>query len=133
MLWQINLICVGKLKKKYLRNLEKKYLDNINLILVNENSVEVESNEIVDILNRYNNKFCVLFDLRGVILKKNNFRSLFRLDEFKNVFFIVGGSFGVSEYLVKNCDLVIKLSDFTYSHQIFRISSILFIKKVLFD
>ncbi len=133
MLRKVNLICVGNLKKEYLRNLERNYLSDINLIVIKESNKEIESNEILKVLNRFKEKFCVLFDLKG---KPSNYYVNRISKEFYkglNVFFIIGGSYGVNDNLSKNCDLVLKISDFTYSHQIFRISSILFIRKILFN
>ena len=65
MLRKINLICVGNLKKEYLKNLERNYLSDINLIVIKESNKEIESNEILKILNRFKEKFFVLFDLKG--------------------------------------------------------------------
>lgn len=132
MLRKINIICVGNLKKDYLKNLERNYLFDIDLIVVKESNKEIESNDILKILNRFKEKFCVLFDLKG---KSANYYVNKVSNEFYkglNLFFIVGGSYGVNDNLSKNCNLVLKISDFTYSHQIFRISSILFIRKILF-
>ena len=133
MLRKINLICVGNLKKEYLKNLERNYLSDINLIVIKESNKEIESNEILKILNRFKEKFCVLFDLKGKLA--NYYANRISNEFYKglNVFFIVGGSYGVNYNLSKNCDLVLKISDFTYSHQIFRISSILFIRKIIFN
>lgn len=132
MLRKVNLICVGNLKKSYLKFLEKKYISNINLINVKDSNKNRESDDILKILNRYSNGFYILFDLEGK--ESNRFIEEIR-DNYKSnrdIIFIIGGSYGVSLKLKKSCNLVLKLSDFTYSHQIFRISSVLFIREILF-
>ena len=132
MLRKVNLICVGNLKKPYLRYLEEKYISNINLINIKESNKNDESEEILKVLNRNSNGFYVLFDLQGkesnrfIEEIKNNYKL------YKDMIFIIGGGNGVSLKLKKSCNLVLKLSDLTYSHQIFRISSILFIREILF-
>lgn len=132
MLRKVTLICVGNLKKRYLKELEKVYLNNINLIVLKDSGVDFESREILKILENFNNKFCILFDLKGKKVREvlTPIRSSFFGNE--NIFFIIGGSNGVNEALRRYCNLVVKLSDFTYSHQIFRISSLIFIRDFLF-
>lgn len=129
MLRKVNLICVGKLKKDYLKKLENANLDNINLIVIDDSNLEIESKNIIKVLDRYRYKFCVLFDLKG----ESNYDYNKILCKFNNgidLFFIVGGSNGVSNELIKMCDLSLKISNFTYSHQIFRISAIIIIRKI---
>lgn len=133
MLWEVTLICVGNLKKRYLKELEKMYVDNIRIINVKDSDSKNESKEILKILDRYVNKFCVLFDLNGDRVESFSKLKDSKLLIDKSLFFIVGGSHGVSESLRKYCNKVIKLSDFTYSHQIFRISSLIFIRNILFN
>lgn len=132
MLRKVNLICVGNLKKSYLKSLEEKYISNINLINIKESNKDNESEEILKVLNKYNNGFYVLFDLQGKESNKftDELKDNYKLN--KDIIFIIGGSYGVSLKLKKACHLVLKLSDLTYSHQIFRISSILFIREILF-
>lgn len=130
MLRKINLICVGNLKKDYLKKLESRYINKINLITIDDSNLEIESKYILKILSGYRDKFCVLFDLNGKS-DKNIYNEILNIfDSGVELFFIVGGSCGVSNGLVKMCDLSLKVSDFTYSHQIFRISAILIINKI---
>lgn len=132
MLRKINIICVGSLKKEYLKSLEKEYLQNINLIKIKESNVNTESEEILNIINKKNNTYSVLFDLEGNELSE---RLVFNIkDKYNknyNLCFIIGGSCGVNYNVKKYCDIVLKLSDLTYSHQIFRISAILAIRKFI--
>ena len=132
MLRKVTLICVGSLKKRYLKELERAYLDCIHLVTVKDSNINHESEEILKILNGSNNKFCVLFDLKGKRLEEclRSIQNGYVTNE--NIFFIVGGSNGVNESLRRYCNVVVKLSNFTYSHQIFRISSLIFIRDTLF-
>lgn len=130
MLRKINLICVGGLKKDYLKKLERFNLGNINLVIVEDSTSEVESKNILRILNKYKDKFCVLFDLKGKSDKSTFNEILTKFNSTTNIFFIIGGSYGVGDELVRACDLLLKISDFTYSHQIFRITAILIIREI---
>ena len=132
MLRKVTLICVGSLKKIYLKELEKVYLNGINLVTVRDSDMNCESEQILRILYRSNSKFCVLFDLKGKRLEEclRSIQNGYVTNE--NIFFIVGGSNGVNESLRRYCNVVVKLSNFTYSHQIFRISSLIFIRDTLF-
>lgn len=132
MLRKINFICVGGLKKDYLRVLEDKFLGDINLIVVEESNLEVESNSIIKILDRYIDKYSILFDLKGGYSNCIYDEILHQFNEGYELFFIVGGSNGVNDNLRRRCNLLLKLSDFTYSHQIFRITAIIAIRKILF-
>ena len=132
MLRKVNLICVGSLKKDYLKSLEKEYIKNINLINIKESGLESESEEILRHLNKMNNRFSILFDLEGKKLCNNVINDIKEnITKGNNVSFIIGGSNGVSNKLKKSCNLLLKLSDLTYTHQIFRISGILFIRKLI--
>lgn len=131
MLRKINLICVGSLKKSYLKNLEKKYGSNINLIEIRESEINKESEDIINILKNIKDNYSVLFDLNGFEPKKilNKIRNNYFNN--KNICFIIGGSNGVNSILKNYCDELLKLSDFTYNHQIFRICSMIFIREFI--
>ena len=126
---KINLICVGTLKKVYFKNLQKKLNYNINLIEVKERGCVRESFDILNILNNIPNRYSVLFDLEGLNPKKVLHKIRDNYFSNKNICFVVGGSDGVSTILKDCCDVLLKLSDLTYNHQIFRICSMIFINE----
>lgn len=133
MLRKVTLICVGSLKKDYLKSLEKENSENINLIRINESNVESESNSILDILEKINNKYSILFDLDGSKLNNSINMIINKYNKGENLCFIIGGSNGVSKKLKKYCDLNVKLSNLTYTHQIFKISAMIFIRKFIYE
>ncbi len=125
MLRKINLVCVGTLKKDYLNNIVKKYSPSINILNIKDSDIKKESYEILKTIEKFSN--CILFDLKGEIPENKHRVYLNSVDE---VTFIIGGSDGVSEEVKKRCRFKLKLSDFTYTHQMFRITSLMFISYI---
>ena len=131
MLRKVNLVCVGTLKKSYFKNLCEKLSYNINLIEVKESDCVRESFDILNILKKVPKAYSVLFDLDGFDSKNvlHKIRSSYFSN--KSVYFIIGGSNGVTPILKDYCDVLLKLSYLTYNHQIFRICSMIFINESL--
>ena len=99
----IKIICVGKIKEKYLTDLIYDYktriskYQKIEIMELKDNNIEGESNEI---LNHLNNKdYNILMDIHG---KKINSVDLSNLIDSKfttgynTITFIIGGSNGVN-------------------------------------
>ncbi len=131
MLRKINLICVGSLKKTYLNNLEKSYSNNINVIEIKESEINKESQDIINTLKNIKDSYSILFDLNGDEPKNILDKVKRSYINNKNICFIIGGSNGVNSILKNYCDNRLKLSDFTYNHQIFRICSMIFIREFI--
>lgn len=123
----IKIICVGKIKEKYLTDLINDYktritkYQKIEIIELKDNNIESESNEI---LNHLNNKdYNILMDIHG---KKINSVDLSNLIDSKftsgynTITFIIGGSNGVNEVVKKNVQMLLSFSDMTFPHGLFR-------------
>lgn len=123
----IKIICVGKIKEKYLTDLINDYktritkYQKIEIIELKDNNIESESNEI---LNHLNNKdYNILMDIHG---KKINSVDLSNLIDSKfttgynTITFIIGGSNGVNELVKENVQMLLSFSDMTFPHGIFR-------------
>ncbi len=133
-MYKINLYCVGNLKdKEYLsmcdeykkrisrfasiniiENKKKNELNNINLIIENETK---------EILNKINASSVVLFDVKGDSLSSEKFAEFiekyFQTNSELN--FVIGGSYGVSNFLKQNANKKISLSAMTFPHRLFRV------------
>lgn len=129
MLRKVSLISVGTLKD-YFKKVEKCYKNKINFINIKESNRRLESSSILNIINKNKNSLYVLFDLNGT-------KNLNEINKFKNInkyiYFIIGGSEGVSDEIRYKCNYVIKLSDFTYPHQIFKLIVLQFVEKMFFE
>ena len=123
----IKIICVGKIKEKYLTDLIYDYktriskYQKIEIMELKDNNIEGESNEI---LNHLNNKdYNILMDIHG---KKINSVDLYNLIDSKfttgynTITFIIGGSNGVNEAVKENVQMLLSFSDMTFPHGLFR-------------
>ena len=123
----IKIICVGKIKEKYLTDLINDYktritkYQKIEIIELKDNNIESESSEI---LNHLNNKdYNILMDIHG---KKINSVDLSNLIDSKftsgynTITFIIGGSNGVNELVKENVQMLLSFSDMTFPHGLFR-------------
>ena len=123
----IKIICVGKIKEKYLTDLIYDYktriskYQKIEIMELKDNNIEGESNEI---LNHLNNKdYNILMDIDG---KKINSVDLSNLIDSKfttgynTITFIIGGSNGVNEAVKENVQMLLSFSDMTFPHGLFR-------------
>lgn len=123
----IKIICVGKIKEKYLTDLIYDYktriskYQKIEIMELKDNNIEGESNEI---LNHLNNKdYNILMDIHG---KKINSVDLSNLIDSKfttgynTITFIIGGSNGVNVAVKENVQMLLSFSDMTFPHGLFR-------------
>ena len=118
MLRKVSLISVGTLKD-YFKKSEKYYKGSVDLII----------KSILKIINKNKDSLYVLFDVNGV-------RDLGEINKLKNInkniYFIVGGSEGVCNEIKTKCNYTIRLSSFTYPHQIFRLIALKFINEMFY-
>ena len=128
MLRKVSLISVGTLKD-YFKKSEKYYKGSVDLITIKESDRILESKSILNIINKNKDSLKVLFDVNGV-------RDLGEINKLKNInkniYFIVGGSEGVCNEIKTKCNYTIRLSSFTYPHQIFRLIALKFINEMFY-
>lgn len=135
----IKIICIGKLKEKALNILVDEYLSRIipyTKISIDELkdypnydddasnrlSIERESKSILDKIT--NDDYVILLDLRGKYYSSIEISQLIDQASIygsKNIVFIVGGSLGVDDTVLKRANAVWKLSNNTFPHGIVRV------------
>lgn len=123
----IKILCVGKIKEKYLQDLINDYLKRISKyhkIEIIELKENVENNkENKNILEHMkDNEYNIALDIKG---KKVTSEKLANLVEKiflfnSNITFIIGGSLGLNDIVKNKCDKIISFSDFTFPHGLFR-------------
>lgn len=123
----IKILCVGKIKERYLEELINDYLkrikkyhkieiqelkDDINYIK------EIKSLELAINQKDYN----IALDMKGKNLSSLEFSEIIKktLIFNSNITFIIGGSNGLNESIKNKCNLVISFSDLTFPHGLFR-------------
>ena len=133
----INIICIGKIKDKYINDgiaeFSKRMISfaTLNIIELKEYnkedsiniSIEKESSEILKQISK-SNSYNILLDLDGKEITSENMSKY--IDDLKNkgissINFIIGGSHGVSKELKNSVDMKLKFSYFTFPHQLMRL------------
>lgn len=123
----IKILCVGKIKEKYLNDLINDYktritkYHKIEIIELKDSNITNESNEILNYLNEKDFNICM--DINGkeytsVELSKiidNTFTN-----GYGNITFIIGGSDGINELVKNKCNLRLSFSKLTFPHGLFR-------------
>ena len=134
---KINMICIGKIKDKYIRDgiseFSKRLSRYVNLNIVElseeddnkgiEIAIMKETERIIDALNKKNRSYSILLDLKGKLKSSEEMA-----EEIENISlryseinFIIGGSNGVGDELRKLVDFRLAFSSFTFPHQLMRL------------
>ena len=122
----IKIICVGKLKEKYLIDLVNDYSNRINkyhkleLIEVKDSNIKDEAVEI----NKYitNRDFIITLEIDGNEL--NSIELSKKIDNllmtYGNIVFIIGGSDGIDSSIKSLSKYKLSFSKLTFPHGVFR-------------
>lgn len=137
----IRIICIGKLKEKYLSQGIDEYLKriskyaNINIIelpdeMIPDNPSEkevlaIKSLEAQKIMKHIKpSDYVFTLDLRGKELSSEQFAQKITdatVSGYSSFCFIIGGTVGLDEQLVTNSNFVISFSKLTFPHQLIRL------------
>lgn len=130
----IKVLCVGKIKEKYLKSAIDEYTKRIskftklNIIEVNDysnydditNKVK-EANELSKYIDKKDYIICLSIDgeqLDSIELSKKIDRTF---NNYSNITFIIGGSNGLDESILNICNYKLSFSKLTFPHQLFRV------------
>ncbi|MBR0138247.1 MAG: 23S rRNA (pseudouridine(1915)-N(3))-methyltransferase RlmH [Erysipelotrichaceae bacterium] len=133
----IQIVAVGKIKEKAMKQLIEEYSKRIsayskleinevddepNVNNMDENVKQIEGERILKQIKK--DSFVILLDLKGKTLSSeelaekiswiNTYRS-------SNITFVIGGSLGVSEQVKQRADFMLKMSDMTFPHNLARL------------
>ena len=123
----IKILCVGKIKENYLKELINDYQKRITayhkleIIELKDSDIETESKEIIKNINEKD--YNILLDIKG---KKYNSIELSKLIDntfingYGTITFIIGASNGVTEEVKTKCNERLSFSDLTFPHGLFR-------------
>lgn len=137
----INIICVGKLKEKYLQDAlseyskrlskycnlniielpDEKLPNNLNDSLINQIK-QKESNNILSHIEK--GSYVLALDLKGKQFSSEEFSKKITnisINSFSSITFIIGGTLGLYENVLKNSNELICFSKMTFPHQLIRI------------
>lgn len=123
----IKILCVGKIKEKYLEELIADYQKRISkymkIEIVELKYDSIHEREIANLSKIINSKdYNVALDMRGNIFSSEEFASFVdkTLVVNSNITFIIGPSLGLNEEILNKCNKVISFSNMTFPHGLFR-------------
>lgn len=137
----INIICIGKLKEKYLRDASAEYSKRLtafcklNIIELDEYSLpdnpsdaqikqglEKEGKAILDKIQKdaFVYAMCIEGKQRSSPALSKEIQDI-ALNGNSNITFIIGGSFGLSGEVKKRANMKLSMSEMTFPHQLARI------------
>ena len=136
----IHIICIGKIKEVYLKDAIAEYskrlskyckLDIIEIadepIPSNLNSIlseNIKNTEGSKILTHIKNSYVISLDLNGSQYSSEEFSSKIQniaVNNNSNISFIIGGSLGLANNVLKNSNELICFSKMTFPHQLIRV------------
>lgn len=122
----IKLICVGKIKERYLTEGIEDYFRRINkyhkleIIEVDDSVPDIEEGKIIKYID--NRDYVITLEIDG-----NNLSSIELSEKIDKIFisnsnitFIIGGSYGLSDNIKKRSNYKLSFSRMTFPHGLFR-------------
>ncbi len=123
----IKIICIGKIKEKYLTDLINDYKTRINkyhkleIIELKDNNKIDEGKEILKHINK--SDYVIVTVIKGEMLSTIEFTNT--IDNLltngnSNITFIIGGSDGLTDEVIRLSNKQISFSNLTFPHGLFR-------------
>ena len=122
----IKVICVGKLKEKYVSEFVNDYLKRINkyykINLIELKDSGIESEGIIILKNISNKEFVVTLEIEGNKLNSVEFSKKIDnwLMNYSDITFVIGGSNGIDCNVKNRSNYSLSFSDMTFPHGVFR-------------
>lgn len=137
----INIICVGKLKEQYLKEAVGEYSKrlskycNLNIIEIQDEKLpdKISEKNIEEIKDKEGNKilsnikkdsYTIALDLNGKQYKSEEFSEKIeniKTNGYGTINFIIGGTLGISEKVLKMSNELVCFSKMTFPHQLIRV------------
>ncbi len=122
----IKIICVGKIKENYLRDMINDYAKRISkyhkieIIELTDSNINKEKEELLRVINTKD--YNIVMDIDGNNLSSREFAE--KIDKTflinSNITFIIGGSDGISPEIKELANYRLSFSKLTFPHQLFR-------------
>lgn len=137
----IRIICVGKIKEKFIKQALAEYVKRLSryakveIIEVNDEKApetlskaeeeSVKRKEANKIFKHFrSDAFKIVLALEGQSLNSEEFASRINqlaISSHSRIDFVIGGSLGLHKDLIKQADLLLSFSSFTFPHQLMRL------------
>lgn len=130
----IKIICIGKIKEKYLQSAILDYVTRIGKYtkieivelnnVLKDNKLEILKKEGEAILKYVKDKdYVITLEIEGNCLTSLNLAS--KIDDifnnYSNIVFIIGGSYGLDDIVKLRSNYSLSFSKMTFPHQLFRV------------
>lgn len=123
----IKIICVGKVKEKYLRDGIDDYLKRltkyhkVEIIEINDSNIEEEAKGIIRYINPKD--YVITLEIEGNMVSSKELSNLIDKTFITNpsIDFVIGGSEGLSDSVKNTSNYKLSFSKLTFPHQLFRI------------
>ena len=123
----IKIVCVGKIKEKYLRDAISDYekriskYHKINIIEVDDSNMKEESTRILKNIKK--DDFVITLEINGNVISSMEFAN--KIDKLfitnSNITFVIGGSDGIDDSVKERSNYSLSFSTLTFPHQLFRV------------
>ena len=138
----INIVCIGKLKEAYWRDACSEYVKrlgaycSVDIIELKETKlvgdgkkaelavIESEGKDILSKIDSASDAYIIALDVRGKKLSSEGLAEkidALALEGKSNIYFIIGGSLGLSKDVLSSADYRLSFSDMTFPHQMMRV------------
>lgn len=120
----MTLIAVDKIRENHIKTGIEFYLKQLPKIQVIEIKVKDKEKESQDILKQIKSSdFVVLLDVQGEFIDSLEYsKYLEKLEnEAKDIVFVIGGSYGVSDSVKQRANKLLSFSKMTFPHELFRL------------
>jgi len=137
----ITIICVGKIKEKYLKSAIEEYTKRLsrycklNIIELTDEKTPDNASQKEEILIKEkegesilksikDNMFVIALELKGEMISSVELSNYIRdlgIKGDSNIAFVIGGSLGLSKAVLKRANYELCFSKMTFPHQLFRV------------
>lgn len=123
----IKIVCVGKVKEKYLQEAISDYMKRLSkyhkveIIELEDSNMGEEKNRILKHID--SRDYVITLDIEGKILSSVELAE--KLDKTfitnSNICFVIGGSYGLDKEVKERANFSLSFSKLTFPHQLFRV------------
>ena len=137
----ITIICVGKIKEKYLKSAIDEYTKRLsrycklNIVELGDEKTPDNASEKEELIIKEkegeailksikDNMFVIALELKGNMLSSEDLSNYIRdlgIKGESNIAFIIGGSLGLSKAVLERSNYMLCFSKMTFTHQLFRV------------
>ena len=123
----IKILCVGKIKERYLQDLINDYLKRISkyhkieiIELKDDSNYLKETSNLLEHIKKTD--YNIALDIKGKMVTSEEFASIIDKTFLTNstITFIIGGSLGLNDEIKSKCQQIISFSHLTFPHGLFR-------------